>query len=202
MNEGDRILEAERQIRQLAEELDRLFRAANLLKSAQEQLDEVAQSSRRLVEETGKFITTAGDIVARLSATDLPRQIEAITQQVREAHERLLETLQEHVAALQSLEEAESGRLREGLENLERLQEDRFEQLRDLLAAIQKGQHEGVSALREAIQQNTTAIRSLMEEESGRLRETLKALQTRVTLVLATLGVIILLLLLLIFRAG
>jgi len=202
MNEGDRILEAERQIRQLAEELDRLFRAANLLKSAQEQLDEVAQSSRRLVEETGKFITTAGDIVARLSATDLPRQIEAITQQVREAHERLLETLQEHVAALQSLEEAESGRLREGLENLERLQEDRFEQLRDLLGAIQKGQHEGVSALREAIQQNTTAIRSLMEEESGRLRETLKALQTRVTLVLATLGVIILLLLLLIFRAG
>lgn len=202
MNEGDRILEAERQIRQLAEELDRLFRAANLLKSAQEQLDEVAQSSRRLVEETGKFITTAGDIVARLSATDLPRQIEAITQQVREAHERLLETLQEHVAALQSLEEAESGRLREGLENLERLQEDRFEQLRDLLAAIQKGQHEGVSALREAIQQNTTAIRSLMEEESGRLRETLKALQTRVTLVLATLGVIILLLLLLLFRMG
>ncbi|ACY49722.1 hypothetical protein [Rhodothermus marinus] len=202
MNEGDRILEAERQIRQLAEELDRLFRAANLLKSAQEQLDEVAQSSRRLVEETGKFITTAGDIVARLSEADLPRQIEAITQQVREAHERLLATLQEHVAALQSLEEEESGRLRERLENLERLQEDRFEQLRDLLGAIQKGQHEGVSALREAIQQNTTAIRSLMEEESGRLRETLKALQTRVTLVLATLGVIILLLLLLIFRAG
>lgn len=43
---------------------------------------------------------------------------------------------------------------------------------------------------------------SLMEEESGRLQETLKALQTRVTLVLGTLGLIILLLLLLIFRTG
>ncbi|BBM69643.1 hypothetical protein RmaAA213_14890 [Rhodothermus marinus] len=41
-----------------------------------------------------------------------------------------------------------------------------------------------------------------MEEESGRLQETLKALQTRVTLVLGTLGLIILLLLLLIFRTG
>jgi len=202
MNEEDKILEAERQIRQLAEELDRLFKAANLLKSAQKQLDQVAQSSRRLVEETGKFITTAGDIVTRLSAADLPRQIEAITQQVREAHERLLVTLQEHVAAFQSLMEEKSGRLQEQLENLKRLQEDRFEQLRDSLDAIQKGQHEGLSALREAIQENTSTIQSLMEEESGQLQATHKALQTGITLVLATLGLIILLLLVLIFRAG
>ncbi|WP_054682613.1 hypothetical protein [Rhodothermus marinus] len=202
MNEEDRILEAERQIRQLAEELDRLFRAANLLKSAQEQLDQVALSSKRLVEETGKFINTAGEVVSRLSEADLPRQIEAITQQVHEAHERLLATLREHVAALQSLEEEESGRLRERLEHLERLQEEGFEQLRDALGAIQRSQHEGVNTLSESIQQNGAALQSLMEEESGRLQETLKALQTRVTLVLGALGLIILLLLLLVFRTG
>lgn len=83
MSDTDKILEAEQTIQSIASELKRMKDAAKLLHSGQEKLDAVLVSAGKVIEVTERFSRECGEIVDKLSATDIDRHFEEIKAEVQ-----------------------------------------------------------------------------------------------------------------------
>jgi uncharacterized protein YhaN len=78
MPETDKILEAERSIQNIAAELRRMRDAAALLQESQEAKDAVLRAADKVIKDTGEFAISCGDIIRKLSATDLNQRLDSI----------------------------------------------------------------------------------------------------------------------------
>ena len=83
VSDTDKILEAEQTIQSIASELKRMKDAAKLLHSGQEKLDAVLVSAGKVIEVTERFSRECGEIVDKLSATDIDRHFEEIKAEVQ-----------------------------------------------------------------------------------------------------------------------
>jgi hypothetical protein len=77
MPDADKILEAEQSIQNIAAELKRMHDAANLLQGAQETTDTVLRAAEKVIKDTGKFSVSCGEIIRKLSATDLNQRLDS-----------------------------------------------------------------------------------------------------------------------------
>jgi hypothetical protein len=100
-NNIDKILEAERSIEMMAAELSRMKQAADLLNTAQDQVDALLSASGAIINQAGKFAGEGAKIIKRLQAMDLESRLGEVRQQSAETqalmsrqHERLNETLE------------------------------------------------------------------------------------------------------------
>lgn len=79
MIENDKILEAEKSITLIAEELKKIQSAAHLLENAQTQVESVLSSSSQVVEATGTFTSKAGQIISELESTNLNSRLDDLS---------------------------------------------------------------------------------------------------------------------------
>ncbi len=82
MPEPDKILEAEQSIQNIAAELKKMRNAAGLLQDAQEKTDAILDASERIIAATKEFSHACGDIIRRLSATDLTQRLDAVHREI------------------------------------------------------------------------------------------------------------------------
>ena len=78
MPDADKILEAEQSIQNIAAELTRMRNAANLLQGAQDTTDTVLRAAEKVIKNTGDFSVSCGEIIRKLSATDLNQRLDSI----------------------------------------------------------------------------------------------------------------------------
>lgn len=78
MPDADKILEAEQSIQNIAAELTRMRDAANLLQGAQDKTDTVLRAAETVIKNTGEFTVSCGEIIRKLSATDLNQRLDSI----------------------------------------------------------------------------------------------------------------------------
>jgi DNA repair ATPase RecN len=78
MSDADKILEAEQSIQGIATELKRMRDAANLLQDSQEKTETILNAANRVIKVTEEFSVACGDIVRKLSATDLNQRLDTV----------------------------------------------------------------------------------------------------------------------------
>jgi prefoldin subunit 5 len=78
MPDTDKILEAEQSIQNIAAELKRMRDAATLLQESQETKDALLRAAEKVIKDTGEFAISCGDIIRKLSATDLNQRLDSI----------------------------------------------------------------------------------------------------------------------------
>jgi hypothetical protein len=74
MPENDKIIEAEQNIQDLAEELNKLHTSAVMLKNTHDQADAVITSTKRVIELTESYTNKAGQIISSLSEIDFEKK--------------------------------------------------------------------------------------------------------------------------------
>ena len=80
----DKTPKAEQLIRQVADELKRMEDAVVLFNSAQEKIDAVLSSSKKIVQDIEKFSSACGSILTKLSETDLTRHLDELQTKNKE----------------------------------------------------------------------------------------------------------------------
>ena len=115
MPDTDKLLEAEQSIQSIASELKRMRDAANLLEGAQEKTSAILNSAERIVRVTEEFSLACGDIVKRLSATDLNRRLDAVRNDLKQMSDHVDQQIQ-HAADAIATGEAKLARLEDRLQ--------------------------------------------------------------------------------------
>lgn len=78
MPDTDKIIEAEQSIQNIAVELRRMRDAATLLQESQETKDALLRAAEKVIKDTGEFAISCGDIIRKLSSTDLNQRLDSI----------------------------------------------------------------------------------------------------------------------------
>jgi len=78
MRDTDKILKAEENIQNIAAELTRMRDAANLLQVAQEKTDAILDAAEKVIKDAGVFSVACGEIISKLSATDLNQRLDNV----------------------------------------------------------------------------------------------------------------------------
>jgi hypothetical protein len=84
MVDTDKILEAEQSIQNIALELKRMRDAAMLLQEAYERTDTILNAADQVVKVTGEFSLACGEIIKKLSGTDLTKRFDAVQGGMRQ----------------------------------------------------------------------------------------------------------------------
>lgn len=78
MNEINKVLEAEKTIQEVSEELIKMKKAAQLMDGAQEKVDAVINSSNEIIAKTGEFVKEGKEIVKRIGDYDIQRDLQIL----------------------------------------------------------------------------------------------------------------------------
>jgi uncharacterized phage infection (PIP) family protein YhgE len=82
MPDIDKVLEAQKSIETLAEELKQLGTAAQLLKDTGEGVKAVLAASESILKSAGEFTTTSGEILKRLATVDIDNRLKNVESQI------------------------------------------------------------------------------------------------------------------------
>lgn len=114
----DRLLEAERTVYELAQELQRMRSAADLLDGSQQKVDAVLHSADAIVESAGRFTDDSVKILQRLQAIDLESRLGEILRASAETQAlmgRQLDSLNEALKQLREHSKEDVGTLKQEL---------------------------------------------------------------------------------------
>lgn len=78
MAEADKILEAEKNIIGIVTELENLKQAADLLSTAQQQVDQIIVVSQQVISKSGVFAARCDEIIQELATADIKRRLEGL----------------------------------------------------------------------------------------------------------------------------
>jgi hypothetical protein len=84
MPEPDKILEAEESIQNIAAELKKMRNAAHLLQDSQEKTDAILSAADSVITVTKEFSNATGEIIKRLSATDLAQRLDTVHGEIKQ----------------------------------------------------------------------------------------------------------------------
>jgi hypothetical protein len=84
MPEPDKILEAEESIQNIAAELKKMRNAAHLLQDSQEKTDAILSAADSVITVTKEFSHASGEIIKRLSATDLAQRLDTVHGEIKQ----------------------------------------------------------------------------------------------------------------------
>jgi hypothetical protein len=104
MSEFDRILDAEKTISDIANELGRMQRAADVLSGAQDQVDAMLRASTAIVEKAGSFATEGARLLQELERMQLDTRLGEMNREAAENRafmERHMQSLTETLNTLQ-----------------------------------------------------------------------------------------------------
>lgn len=96
MEEIDKVLEAEKAIKDIAEELKRMKSAADLMDNAQEKIDAVISASQEIINKTDAFVKAGTQIVERIGDYDIQNDLNQIitrSEEIRADTQAALESL-------------------------------------------------------------------------------------------------------------
>lgn len=141
----DRLLEAERTVHELAQELQRMRSAADLLDGSRQKVDAILRSADAIVGSAGRFTDDSVQILQRLQAIDLESRLGEILRASAETQALM-------GRQLNSLNEA-LGQLRE------RSKEDVGALKQELSSEIKKTVEGALTQTRNDVRQQTSALR-------------------------------------------
>lgn len=140
MNDVDKILEAEQTILTLAEELQKMKTASQLLNSSQEKVQELIRSSEQVITLAGNFTQVSGEIIRRLSdldidarlselkdiGSDTKSKIEEYSVSVSGLKSQILEAMQQNVEIIEKRFQEENAKMAMGLQQVLKIQKFLF----------------------------------------------------------------------------
>ena len=114
--QSDPLLDAERAVHELAEELGRMRSAAVLLEASQQKVDALLRASDAIVQSAGRFTDDSVAILQRLQAIDLESRLGEVNRKSAETQEllgRQLDRLNEALAQLRERSQQDAGSLKD-----------------------------------------------------------------------------------------
>ncbi len=87
MAEVDKVLEAQKAIESIAEELEKLGSTADLLTRSKEGSDAILLSSQEIIKRAGEFTTSSGEILQRLGNIDLEQKLLEVKEHIDQTKE-------------------------------------------------------------------------------------------------------------------
>lgn len=160
-SDRDPLLEAERTVRELAEELGRMRSAASLLEASQQKVDGLLRASEAVVQSAGRFTDDSVAILQRLQAIDLESRLGEVNRKAAETQEllgRQLDRLNEALEQLRARSQEDAGSLRE--EFLAALRST-SEEIQKASKAQSAHVAEAVGAAREGMRGDLASLRKL-----------------------------------------
>lgn len=144
----DRLLEAERTVHELAQELQRMRSAADLLDGSQQKVDAVLRSADAIVESAGRFTDDSVKILQRLQAIDLESRLGEILRASAETQAlmgRQLNSLNEALKQLRERSKEDVGTLKQELSS------EIKETVQGALTQTRNDVHQQTAALQEKV---------------------------------------------------
>ncbi len=87
MTEIDKVLEAQKAIESIADELTKLGSASELINKSKEASEAILQSSQEIIKRAGDFTTSSGEILNRLGSIDLEQKLQSLNEQIDQTKE-------------------------------------------------------------------------------------------------------------------
>ncbi len=140
MNDVDKILEAEQTILTLAEELQKMKDAAQLLDSSQQKVQELIRSSEQVINLAGNFNKVSGEVIRRLNEMDIDTRlselkdigsdskskIEEYSASVSGFKSEILKAMQKNLEIIRKRFQEENAKMAMGLQQILKIQKFLF----------------------------------------------------------------------------
>jgi hypothetical protein len=82
MADIDKVIEAQKYIDTIADDLKRMGSAAQMLNNSREEVSALIESSKAIIENAGSFTTTSGEILKRLNTVDVDNRLKNVEERI------------------------------------------------------------------------------------------------------------------------
>jgi len=106
MNQTNKILEAEQNLQQMVQELERMRNAVSLLANSEKQVSAVISSTQTLTKQVEQFSANCGIVINRLNSSDLLtklQNLESVQVRSSEATQASFSSLNDRISQLEEL---------------------------------------------------------------------------------------------------
>ena len=173
MSDPDKSFESDESIRQIAEDLNRINKVAELLRKAQTSVDTVLSASEEVINKAGDFAANSTKILQRLDDVDLDGRLHQLQTALSETRHGLASTERQLASALNELSERQDARFSEIRPQLSALSAKQSESSSELSAGIERLSKE-LDKTRRSLDALQPSLERGLEAHSARTREVLE----------------------------